>query len=528
MDFTRRTLVGGAVGASAAALAGLTGCSFGTPPGTRSEIAGRPATAVGNAISRENLKAGSTSWRIAGSGLRHADDVGSQVKGFASATSVVHGDRIAFHLATRTPQDVTVTVHRMGWYRGARARLMTTSPRLRCTPQQAPALHAPTGTIRCEWPATWSAEIPTDWPSGLYLASFTSADGHRSATPFVVRDAARQSEFLVVVPFTTYQAYNQYPLDGSLGRSLYFGFLPSAHSAAAQETAPDGRVYPTRAVPHHGYVLHYPERSRAVSFQRPYGAAGLPGQFVIDLDFVAWAEQLGLDVTYADSLDLHDGLVEPAHHKALLFSGHDEYWSAPMRHTVERGVRAGTGMALFAANNMYWKVRIDRGPSGFPVMTCYKSDPDPAAGDQGATTMWRKTAAHGALAEQGVLGNQYNGIVRGSAPLVVSEPRHWFWAGSGVARGDRIADLVRGEADGLTSGMPRPKAAEHVLLSASPFRYTPTRAPVQNSSLYHAPSGAWVFDAGTFGWTAALGGTTRQRDARIQKATANLIRRLRA
>jgi hypothetical protein len=454
--------------------------------------------------------------------------VGAQVKGFASATSVAHGEHIAFHLATRASQDVTVTVHRMGWYRGARARLMATSPRLHCTPQQAPSLHAPTGTIRCDWPATWSVQVPTGWPSGLYLASFTSADGYRSVTPFVVREAVRQSEFLVVLPFTTYQAYNQYPLDGSLGRSLYFGFLPSAHSPAAGKRAADGRAYPTRPVTGHDYVLHYPERSRAVSFQRPYGAAGLPSRFAIDLDFVAWAERLGLDVTYASSLDLHDGLVAPADHKALLFSGHDEYWSAPMRQTAERAVRAGTGMALFAANNLYWKVRIDRGPDGFPVMTCYKSDPDPGAGDSGATTTWRSTAAHGALAEQSLLGSQYNGIVRGSAPLVVSEPRHWFWAGSGVSPGERIPDLVRGEADGLTAGMPQPKAAEHVLLSASPFRYTPNRTPVQNTSLYRAPSGAWVFDAGTFGWTAALGGAVRQHDPRIQKATVNLIRRLRA
>ncbi|CAM5665381.1 hypothetical protein SMICM304S_05120 [Streptomyces microflavus] len=42
--------------------------------------------------------------------------------------------------------------------------------------------------------------------SGIYLAVFTSADGFRSSTPFVVRDTERRSDLLMVLPFTTYQA----------------------------------------------------------------------------------------------------------------------------------------------------------------------------------------------------------------------------------------------------------------------------------------------------------------------------------
>jgi hypothetical protein len=513
LDITRRTLVGGAVGVGATALA--VGCA--------------PQAKKGNPVSRENAATGSPHWRAGGaSGTRPADDVTQQVKAFASTTSLVHGQRITFHVATAVRREYTVTVHRMGHYRGAGARLMTTSPRLHGTPQPPPSLHPGTTAIRCDWPESWSFEVPSNWISGLYVASFTTADGYRTSVPFVVRDAARQSEFLVVLPFTTYQAYNQYPMDGVHGRSLYYGYLPSAHAAAVHEKAPDGHAYPIRAVPKHTYVLHYPERSRTVSFQRPYSNDGMPKMFDHDLDFITWAEGAGLDVTYASSFDLHDGLIDPAHHKALIFSGHDEYWSVEMRRVAERAVSGGTGMALFSANNMYWKVRIERGTAGFPVMTCFKTDPDPNADPTGPTTMWRQTAAHGAKAEQGLLGNQYNGIVRGTAPLVITEPTHWFWAGSGVTPGEQIPGMVRGEADGVMADMPRPAAAEHVLLSASPFHYGQKQTPVQNTSLYRAPSGAWVFDAGTFGWTAGLGGTAAHHDPRNHRATRNLIRRLRA
>jgi hypothetical protein len=519
LDITRRAVVGGVMGAGATVLAA--GCTP-HPQAVSTRRTGSPVT-------RENSAAGTPHWRAGkASGTRQADDLTQQVKAFASTTSAAHGERIAFHVATAVRQDYTVTVHRMGYYRGAGARLMSTSPRLRGTPQPPPFEDSRTGAVRCDWPASWSMEVPPHWTSGLYTASFTTADGYRTSVPFVVRDTTRQSEFLVVLPFTTYQAYNLYPMDGVHGRSLYYGYLPSAHAAAVHEKAPDGEVYPVRVVPKKTYVLHYPERSRTVSFQRPYSGDGTPKVFDIDLDFIAWAEGQGLDVTYASSLDLHNGTVTPAHHKALMFSGHDEYWSVPMRRAAEKAVAGGTGMALFAANNVYWKVRIDDGPAGFPVMTCYKTDPDPVADPTGPTTMWRSTAPHGADAEQGLLGNQYNGIVKGSAPLVVTEPAHWFWAGTGLTAGQRIEGLVRGEADGMMTGMPRPAAAEHALLSASPFHYGAHKRPVQNTSLYRAASGAWVFDAGTFGWTAALGGGRGLQDPRIQHATGNLVRRLRA
>ncbi|WP_051942728.1 N,N-dimethylformamidase beta subunit family domain-containing protein [Streptacidiphilus rugosus] len=525
-DFSRRMVLEGLVGAAGAAV--LAGCSSGVTP--RTVVSARPVT--GNPVSRENQLPGTTAWMVNHEGLKPTNDAVGQIQGFASATSARVGERLAFFVSTALPQAYTISIHRMGYYAGAGGRLMTSSPKLQGFPQRALRVDPGNGMIECPWQQSWSLEIPKTWLSGLYLACFTSADGHRAVTPFVVRDD-RQAEFKVVLPFTTYQAYNLFPNCG-VGRSLYYGFLSSAQSPLVQKVSPDGHAYPVRTVPGQKYVMHYPERARTVSFRRPYSDHGFPKVFGIDLSFVMWAESQGYDLSYATSLDLDAGSVDPSRHRALLFPGHDEYWSSSMRRVAEAAVRSGTHLAYFASNNVYWKIRTGTGDSGFSQMTCYKDDHDPVQDPTGATTMWRRVRPDRSEAEQGLLGTQYNGILDRAVPLVVTEPGHWFWSGTGLAAGDRVTNLVVGEADGLTPGMPRPAGArEQTLLSASKFLYGKEPA-VQNTSVYQSAGGSWIFTAGTFGWTAALTAAPVPNpfctpvDARIQHATQNLMSRLRS
>jgi hypothetical protein len=48
----------------------------------------------------------------------------------------------------------------------------------------------------------------------------------------------------------------------------------------------------------------------------------------------------------------------------------------------------------------------------------------------------------------------------------------------------------------------------------------------QETSLYRAPSGAWVFASGTLAWSPALD-RPGHADPRVQRATANLLDRIR-
>src|SRR5437763_10155664 len=71
---------------------------------------------------------------------------------------------------------------------------------------------------------------------------------------------------------------------------------------------------------------------------------------------------------------------------------------------------------------------------------------------------------------------------------------------------------------------PSPNSANWTLLSHAPFTDFQGHAVYANSSIYQAPSGAWVFSSGTISWSRALDGFWYARaDARIQKTTDNLL-----
>ena len=123
------------------------------------------------------------------------------------------------------------------------------------------------------------------------------------------------------------------------------------------------------------------------------------------------------------------------------------------------------------------------------------------------------------------MGVQYSGIIKGRLPLVVRETGHWFWAGTGLKDGDELPGLLGGEADSLFEDMPRAKAEEQTLLTASPYTISNGTKFVQNTSVYRAASGAWVFTAGTFLWPLGLGHPTYQ-DKRVTRATANFLSRV--
>ncbi|URN18503.1 MULTISPECIES: N,N-dimethylformamidase beta subunit family domain-containing protein [Streptomyces] len=457
-----------------------------------------------NPVVRENGLSGSREWEMRAAGIRPANDRDGQIQGYASATSVGPGESVDFHVSVRGSDHFTVAVHRLGHYGGAGARRLVTSPRLRGTARPIPAEKPGSRLLDCAWPVSWTLEIPRTWVSGMFLAVFTSEDGHRSYTPFVVRDLARPADILMVAPFTTYQAYNMWPRDGRTGRNLYRGYKSEGKTGGS------------------------PERAYEVSFDRPYANTGLPTLYEMDTGFTRWAEQSGYDITYASGVDLHEGRIDPARYSAIVFPGHDEYWSKEMRDHAEAALAAGTHIAFLGANNLYFNTRLEASRRGRDcrVVACYKEEPDPNPGEGGPTIRWRKLDDDHRRAEQAFLGVQYNGMLKDPVPLVVSAADHWLWKGTGLKEGDGIPDLVSIEADGHDEDMPAPDDAEQVLLSHSPYQDSMGRGlRHQNTSLCTHAHGTLLFAAGTFGWPLALY-DPEHADERVRKATANLFARM--
>src|SRR5260370_20244904 len=78
--------------------------------------------------------------------------------------------------------------------------------------------------------------------------------------------------------------------------------------------------------------------------------------------------------------------------------------------------------------------------------------------------------------------------------------------------------------DRYDTNYPAPTSTNLTLLSSSPFTDTSGAARYSNSSIYQAPSGAWVFASGTMSWSWALDNfVSSLADARIQRTTANLL-----
>jgi hypothetical protein len=427
---------------------------------------------------------------------RASDDVGGQIKGFAAPAADLGGS-LDLRVSVRPAQEFTVDVYRIGHYGGAGARHVSASPRLSGLVQPAPLVAD--RTVSCHhWWMSWRLQIPAHWSAGAYVAVLTTADHrHRSHVPFTVRAAAgttTATDLLLLLPDVTWQAYNLYPEDGRNGASLYHAWNEK------------------------GELLGEEQAATTVSFDRPYAGAGLPLHIGHAYDFIRWAERYGYDLAYANATDLHAGRVDPGRYRGLVFPGHDEYWSVPMRRAVEAARDVGTSLVFLSANSMYWQVELDPGVTGEPdrLLTCGKRQTDPAH-----SALWRELGQP----EQLVLGIQYAGRVPEPAPMVVRNTGHWLWEGTGLKDGDRIAGLVAGESDHYFPRVALPESTERTLLAHSPYRDAKGAARHQETSLYRAPSGAHVFASGTFSWSPALD-RPGHTDERIQRATANLLDRI--
>ncbi|GGJ96311.1 hypothetical protein GCM10010123_27890 [Pilimelia anulata] len=459
---------------------------------------------VVNRTASENALPGTDGW-VPRQGALRVTDRHRQIQGYASRTSVNVGESIAFHVSVPSRERYVVEVIRLGDYGGKGGRRLRRSEELPGFRRPIPVA-TPTGTLRCDWPVSWVLDVPRSWTSGTYLARFRTRSGWHSYHPFIVRDDQRRAEFCVVLPTTTWQAYNQWPRDLHRGKSLYHGY--DKHGRLAVDL-----------------------RARKVSFDRPYHEQGLPSRFDNDRHAIAFLERSGYDVTYAASHDLHNGTVDPRQYRGLVFLGHDEYWSAEMRRRATKALDEGVSLAYLTANNVYWNVRFEASPDGIPdrTLTCYKNSPDPHAAAGGiGTNQWRLGRFRGPKRpEQELLGVMYNGIVLAPRPLIVRNSDHWFWADTGVRDGDAVPHVVGGEADGLHRAAARPLDGEHTLLSHSRYRSRADRSiRVQNTSLRELSHGGIVFVAATLSWPAALA-RSGLRDARIQRATRNVLDRMR-
>ncbi|WP_251056145.1 N,N-dimethylformamidase beta subunit family domain-containing protein [Streptomyces sp. ISL-94] len=501
----RRFLAIATGAATAAGLGAVAGCAKGEGgadgQGGEQQAGGSPAPSGkpsgggpgGFDVKAENARPGNADWPVTKPGPARA------IEGFADRVSVLPGESFGLHVSTTAPR-FTVSAYRMGWYGGARARLVWRSEALPGARQPEHTVDPGTRMVRTRWSRTTTVDTK-DWPEGCYLLRLDAQGGEgRRFVPVTVRSASTAGRTVVVNAVATWQAYNRWGGYGSY----------------------DG--------PGGGYA----SRSLAVTFDRPYEYDDGAGLFLVyEAPLIALAERLGIPLAYTTTTDVarEKRLLEGA--AAVLSLGHDEYWSPEQRAHFTAARDAGTNIAILGANCCFRRIRLepsDLGPDR--TVVCYKSSYDQDPGfkrGHPATVDFR--SAPGADPENSLLGVIYDGYPV-DAPYVVTHPGHWLFEGTGAKAGDRFEHLVGVEYDKVDTGFSTPRPIE--ILAHSPV-VCEGRPSHQDTAYYTVPSGAGVFATGTMRWVEALdatgdgrNGTNHGLDARsgalTTRVTENLLR----
>jgi hypothetical protein len=240
-----------------------------------------------------------------------------------------------------------------------------------------------------------------------------------------------------------------------------------------------------------------------VSFDRPYALGDGAGDFLaLEYPLVSLAESLGLDVSYMTDIDHHEHPEALLNHRAVFSMGHDEYYSLTMRDALKSARDRGVNLAFLGANAIYRHIRFSPSPVGLDrhEINYRRASEDPLSGtdDVDVTVDWRDPPNNNPESE--LIGNYYqcNPV---KADMVVVNPTNWLFAGTGVAAGQRLPDVVGSEYDRYDPSVPGPPNVEILTHSPLTCQGLPDHA---DATYYSAPSGAGVFASGTINFVGHI------------------------
>ena len=477
----RRAFLGAAAAAAIGATAGCSGEGAAQPR----PAAATPRRARTTAVPERDLQGNPDFW-IRSLGPSDA------IEGYADQVSVRPGEAFTLHVST-TGSSFRVSAYRVGWYRGAQARLVWRSEEIRGRRQPEASFASATRTVSTQWEPMLTVATG-GWPAGAYLLRLDGSNGHQRYVPLVVRSPEGAGKTVIVHAPETYQAYNLWG-----GYDLYQG---------------ENGSYGTRSV--------------QVSFDRPYDEDGAIRFMTYERAFVVLAERTGIPLAYTTGVDVErdPSILKGA--TAIYTLGHDEYWTPQRRAAVTRARDAGANVAFLGANTCYRRIRVAPAASGTADRTviCYKSsveqDPMYSADPSLATTDYRLPPA--ADPESSMTGVIYEGYPV-DAPYVIHQPDHWLYAGTGVRKGQSFGHLVGVEFDRVNLGYPTPRPIEVLAHSPVVCEGQPDHS---DTAYYTTSSGAGVFASGTMRWVESMmaGHRGDGDDHHISAATGSFVTRV--
>jgi len=515
------------------------------------------AAAASNPVVEENVKQGTRAWW-----QEQTREKATGPRGFATQMSLYPGEKLVLKIklvaagSKGVEELASVEVYRLGYYGGLGARLHGMASLLQKGGDSQPecTYEASSRMTDCStWHASAEWMVPLQTTSGVFVAVPKSRIGTQgelvqgSYIPFVVRRPTpvaahqRTADILFKLSDLTWVAYNKYG-----GWNLYRG----------------------------GASMDFSSRATKASYNRPFDNRlaypdGQHQNFLFGSEFgmLYWLEQHGYDVAYASCADIEDldekGLLSANKYKVLASIGHDEYWTQAMRKAYEKARDAGTHLAFFSGNEVFWRVLWAPSPATAVepmknrIVICRKETIENAAApsDEEWTGTFMDPRHHVEEPQNALTGQLFmvNSYRKDAMEVTAEQGRLRFWRDTDLS--DRASvDLRHGhpyhtpegllgyEWDVFSDDCHRPpglilmshttKKIEGNLLQLYGAAYRGNGSATHRLSLYRhqALAGgptALVFGAGTIQWSWALcswhDGDAMLVDGNLQQATINLL-----
>jgi hypothetical protein len=431
-------------------------------------------------------------WTIAAEAYfdRCSYEAGDTITMYAGATNAHPSGRVT---PAELSLDVEIELARLGASRVVVANWAGVRVASHSIPADASAVGA-------GWPSLMSFGAAADWSSGWYEAVLRAVRPDGSVVErragFVLRapTSSPRSPILLELSLNTWNAYNDWG-----GSNLYVGGnkvsfrRPISHGFHARPDALLHRNASTTSEPDLGGDA-WASHARTEKISSWSACAGWP---TWEGPFIAWAEAAGYTFDYAANGDLDTRPSVLEGHALMLSVGHDEYWSSPMRDTVEAFIDAGGNVAFLSGNTSFWQVRLE--DSG-DTMVSHKGDArrkDPLRHEQPTllTSMWSdpiigrpESRMTGVSFSRGGYARIAGGTPRGQRGYTVWRPEHWMFEGTDLRYGDLLGAehvVVGYECDGC----------EMTMVDQLPVPTHADGCPEGFEILGSAPARLWSIDA---------------------------------
>ncbi|WP_298849170.1 N,N-dimethylformamidase beta subunit family domain-containing protein [uncultured Ruegeria sp.] len=374
------------------------------------------------------------------------DDRVLEIWGYTDRMTYSPGDQLALRVST-TAREWEVEIGRDG----ASYEPLFRESGLQGEHQETPEDCSVAG---CRWDVSYELTIPDDWREGGYLVTFRAEQSRAEQSRaeqageqveahhlFLLKRAAEKpaAPYVLVCATGTWLAYNCWG-----GSNHYEGIAGPDCNAFSPVVStqrpwtrgfgklPAGAPRAVADVPHvPGEMVRYPymEWAYAYGYSKKYASAGWASY---ERHFARWAEAQGYEFDFATQHDLETDREFLEKYKCAVFVGHDEYWSANMRHNVDSFACNGGRAARFAGNFL-WQTRIeDEGQT--QICFKYTAETDPLVGTEhehlvttaweAAPVNWPGVQAFGVNGLKGTYASLGRCVGQGSRGFTVYRPNH--------------------------------------------------------------------------------------------------------